>query len=61
MLTVLDSQRRELDARSQVLTARREILTQRVDLHLALGGGFRLDSADESDPYHPVTAETDLR
>jgi outer membrane protein, multidrug efflux system len=40
VLVVLDSERRALDAQSQLLTARARRLTQRVDLHLALGGGF---------------------
>lgn len=40
LLVVLDSERRALDAQSQLLTARARRLTQRVDLHLALGGGF---------------------
>jgi outer membrane protein, multidrug efflux system len=39
-LTVLESERQALEARSQLLTARRERLEARVDLHLALGGGF---------------------
>jgi outer membrane protein, multidrug efflux system len=39
-LTVLEAERQTLDARSQLLAARRERLEARVDLHLALGGGF---------------------
>jgi NodT family efflux transporter outer membrane factor (OMF) lipoprotein len=39
-LHVLDAQKRELDARSRWLTVRRERLDNRVNLHLALGGGF---------------------
>ena len=38
---VLESQRRALDASSQVLDLRRRQLDQRVDLYLALGGGYR--------------------
>lgn len=37
---VLETQQRALNARSAYLAARRERLTNRVDLHLALGGGF---------------------
>lgn len=40
MLTLLESQRRALNARSSLLAVRRARLTNRVDLHLALGGGF---------------------
>jgi len=39
-LVVLESQRRALDAESAVLAVRRQRLTNRIDLHLALGGGF---------------------
>ena len=39
-LTVLESQSRELIARIELIRVRRELLTNRVDLHLALGGGF---------------------
>lgn len=40
VLTVLESQRRLLDGETQLLTLRRLQLDNRVDLHLALGGGF---------------------
>ena len=39
-LTVADSQRAALDAESRWLTARRQMIDVRIDLHLALGGGF---------------------
>ena len=39
-MTVLDAQRRALDAESQLLLARRALLENRVALHAALGGGF---------------------
>ncbi len=42
-LTVLESQTRALNARIAWIRVRRELLTNRVDLHLALGGGFRTD------------------
>jgi NodT family efflux transporter outer membrane factor (OMF) lipoprotein len=40
-VTVLESQRRSLDAESALLSVRRERLDSRVDLHLSLGGGLR--------------------
>lgn len=40
-LTVLSAQQRLFASRSQWLAARRALLDNRVDLHLALGGGFR--------------------
>jgi len=40
LLTLLESQRQALDAQSRLLTARRQRLDARVDLILALGGGF---------------------
>jgi len=39
-LTVLESQTRALNARISWIRVRRELLINRVDLHLALGGGF---------------------
>lgn len=41
IITVLDAQRRSLDARRTYLTVRRLRLDNRIDLHLALGGDFR--------------------
>jgi len=43
LVTVLESQRRSLESESQLLTIRRSILDTRIDLHLALGGGFDTD------------------
>jgi len=40
ILTLLDSYRSTLNAQSAHLTARRQLLNNRVDLYLALGGGF---------------------
>lgn len=40
VLSLLESQRRALAARSDVISIRRERLHTRIDLHLALGGGF---------------------
>ncbi len=39
-ITVLESQRRALTAESELINARRQRLDNRVDLYLALGGGF---------------------
>jgi len=44
ILAVLEAQRRQLEAESQLLTIRRLQLDTRVDLHLALGGGFEDDT-----------------
>ncbi len=41
-ITVLETQRRALISRSEYISARRERLDARVNLHLALGGGFEL-------------------
>ena len=43
LLTVLEAQRRALEVESQYWTVRRERLSRRVDLHLALGGGFETE------------------
>lgn len=40
-LSVLESQTRSFNAESQLLSARRALLDNRINLHLALGGGFR--------------------
>lgn len=40
LLPLLESQRRALDTRSTLLAVRRARLANRVDLHLAFGGGF---------------------
>ena len=40
VLTVLETERRILDLKSQILTFQHLLLDNRVDLHLALGGGF---------------------
>lgn len=39
-VAVLESQRRSLDSQRQLLTIKRQRLDSRVNLHLALGGGF---------------------
>jgi multidrug efflux system outer membrane protein len=43
-VTVLEAQRRSLDAESRLLTIQRQRLDARIDLHLALGGGFDIQS-----------------
>jgi outer membrane protein TolC len=45
-LTVLESQSRALTSESELLSIRRRRLDNRIDLHLALGGGFEEPSAD---------------
>jgi NodT family efflux transporter outer membrane factor (OMF) lipoprotein len=47
---VLESERRALIARSDYLAVRRARLDNRVDLHLALGGGFRIDDIPGLEP-----------
>lgn len=44
-VTVLDAQRRTFDSESALLAVQRERLDNRVDLYLALGGGFRAEDA----------------
>ena len=48
-VTVLEAQRLSLDAESRLLTIHRQRLDTRIDLHLALGGGFEPEP-QESDP-----------
>jgi outer membrane protein, multidrug efflux system len=48
IITVLSAQRSAFNAESQLLTVRRNRLDNRVDLHLALGGGF--DASDIPGP-----------
>jgi NodT family efflux transporter outer membrane factor (OMF) lipoprotein len=50
-LAVLESQTRSFLARSELIALRRQRLDNRVDLHLALGGGFET----RSDPRFAVT------
>jgi NodT family efflux transporter outer membrane factor (OMF) lipoprotein len=45
-ITVSESQRSALEAQSRQLTALRQQLDQRVDLHLALGGGFEAQGGE---------------
>jgi len=55
-LVVLESQTRALLAQSELLVVRRELLENRVDLHLALGGGF--DYPAPGTDSEPDTVET---
>ena len=50
IITVLSSQRTALDSESQLLTVRRLRLDNRVDLHLALGGGFAVNDLPLAGP-----------
>lgn len=50
ILTMISSRNTTYDNRSAWLSAKRERLAQRVDLYLALGGGFRDPAAEGTDP-----------
>lgn len=50
-VTVLEAQRLSLDAESRLLNIRRQRLDARIDLHLALGGGFELEQAESGASY----------
>jgi outer membrane protein TolC len=52
-ITVLESQRRALLARSELIAVRRARMDARVDLHLALGGGFTLEEIPGFAPSSP--------
>jgi NodT family efflux transporter outer membrane factor (OMF) lipoprotein len=52
LFTVLESQRRAYDAESQLLNVRRQRLDNRIDLHLALGGGFSVGQARNDEQAH---------
>ncbi len=45
-ITVLEAQRRALSSRTQLITVRRRRLDNRIDLHLALAGGFEAGSPE---------------
>jgi len=49
-VTVLEAQRRSLDAESRLLDIHRQRLEKRIDLHLALGGGFEPDQMESQTP-----------
>lgn len=55
-VTVLAAQRSALDSQSTLLDARRLLLDNRIDLHLALGGGFTDPELQATQPPSP-TAE----
>ena len=48
LIALLESQRRAFDAESRLLAVRRQRLDTRIDLHLALGGGFTLASQTQT-------------
>jgi len=63
-ITVLDSQRRTFEAESAWIAGRRERLDNRVDLYLALGGGFDPEpiyepAADTAPPMTDPPSESD--
>lgn len=53
LLAVLEGQRRSLDARSAVISAHRQRLVNRIDLYLALGGGFNVLQAPTASSTEP--------
>ena len=55
LITLLESQRRAFDAESRLLSLRRQRLDIRIDLHLALGGGFVY--ADSTSSQHAEIAQ----
>ena len=57
IITVLASQRTAFTSESQLLTVRRLRLDNRVDLHLALGGGFAMNELPRDEPQ-PKQAPT---
>lgn len=58
IITVLDAQRTAIDSESLWLAVRRTRLDNRVDLHLALGGSFAMDSASMAVPQPTEVRET---
>ena len=50
IITLLLSQRTALSSEVELIQLRRQRLDNRVDLHLALGGGFRSDIQDAPTP-----------
>jgi outer membrane protein TolC len=58
-ITVLESQRREFTAEAAALAVRRQRLGNRVDLYLALGGGYLRPDATVDD--HAAPPEADAR
>jgi len=48
LIEVLEAQRRAFDSQSQLLSVRRQRLENRIDLFLALGGDFYIDSITQS-------------
>ncbi len=51
LITMLDSQRRAFDAQSRFIAVRRQRLDNRLDLHLALGGGFEQSLSSNMEPH----------
>lgn len=56
-VTVLEAQRRELNSQAALLEVRRLRLNNRVDLYLALGGGFRTGGAPGGSAAAAVTSD----
>lgn len=47
IITLLEAQRRSLDYKADLITVRRQYIQNRVDIHLALGGGFHLPGENQ--------------
>jgi outer membrane protein, multidrug efflux system len=62
LITMLEAQRRAFDAESRLLAVRRQRIDARIDLHLALGGGFSASdtSTDSGDNYSTIGNDIDL-
>ena len=53
LLTLLTSQRASFDAESRLITVQRQRLDTRINLHLALGGGFAQDAGSRAATGEP--------
>ena len=51
--TLLDTQRRTFDAQRSFIEVSNQLLQNRLDLYLALGGGFELENAEEKSTEKP--------
>lgn len=60
-LVVLESQRQAFTSESQLLEVHRGLLASRVDLYLALGGGFVAPPAEVGEPAQPLSSTIEPR
>lgn len=61
VITVLDSQRRAVNDRSAAIDGRAALLGNRIDLHLALGGGFDVEARELMIPLPFETQTTGVQ